>query len=369
MSLPNPMRALVIETVGQPLKLKTVPMPTAIPGSVVVKVISAVADHNLPKILSGRVYKFPTPFTPGGRSIGRVVATGQDTTYLKVGQLVMCDAFIRSRDNSDHQLVWGAFGGPSPETQKFMADNWAAGAYAEYMRAPLENCHALDEALLCDGFGYTLTELNYIPTALIPYGGLRSIDLQPGERVVVAPATGSVTGAAVHVALAMGAQVIAVGHNETVLRRLQEEFGADRVKLFTPTGDVDKDAEALQQWGPVDKFIDISPFAANNSTHVRSCLMALRPSGKAVLMGVLNKDIMIPYDQIVWKKQTIRGQYMYERDDAKSLIKLVETSALKLGKAGGQEVSGTFKLEEIDEAFFESLNKYTAAGQMLLITP
>jgi hypothetical protein len=86
------------------------------------------------------------------------------------------------------------------------------------------------------GLGYDLESLQYIATLLVPYGGLRDINLQAGETVIVAPATGSFGGAAVMVALAMGARVIAMGRKVDALRRIATL--SDRVAVVPITGDV-----------------------------------------------------------------------------------------------------------------------------------
>ncbi len=161
--LPAQMKALICEETGKPLQLKTVPTPEAIPGSCVVRVIAAIADPHMPKILSGQVgFTFPKNLCPGGKAIGRVAATGSDTTSLSVGRLVMLESFVRARDDPDVQILWGTFDGPTPASKKFMADNWVAGVYAEYARAPLENCYPLNERVLCGnpdtgGLGYAPT--------------------------------------------------------------------------------------------------------------------------------------------------------------------------------------------------------------------
>ena len=101
------MRALVTDGPGQPLELRTVPTPEAISGTVVIKVIASLADPNLPRILKGEAgFTFPSPFTPGGRSIGRIAAVGIDTTAFVEGQLVMAEPFIRARDDYKLRVLW-----------------------------------------------------------------------------------------------------------------------------------------------------------------------------------------------------------------------------------------------------------------------
>jgi hypothetical protein len=93
-----------------------------------------------------------------------------------------------------------------------MHGEWRDWTYAEYAKVPLENCIPLDEERLLgpvenDGLGYSVENLTQLPRLLVPYGGLRDINLQAGETIIIAPATGMFGGRAVDVALAMGAKV------------------------------------------------------------------------------------------------------------------------------------------------------------------
>ncbi len=67
-----------------------------------------------------------------------------------------------------------------------------------------------------------MDDLGYLLSLMIVYGGLGDVDVRPGKVTLVAPATGSFGSAAVHVALALGARVIAMGMNAGVLEELVE---------------------------------------------------------------------------------------------------------------------------------------------------
>jgi threonine dehydrogenase-like Zn-dependent dehydrogenase len=328
-ALPETCRALVYSGPEKPLEVQTIPTPTAIAGSAIVKILKAVIEPASKHLLSGQVpgLWFPVPSVPGARAIGRIAATGPDTTSLQLNQLVVLDPFVRARDNPNFQLLWGAgvFGG-NPAAQALMESSWKQGMLAEYTRAPLENCYALNEEILMGspsgGLGYSLADLAGLVRHAVSYGGLRGINLQAGETIIVAPATGIYSGSAVEVASAMGARVIAVSRNMEVLKKLAN--ANPRVHPVQLKGDVEQDLASLKKFGTIDAYIDISPFAANESTHVRSCIMAVKQYGRVSLMGVLMKDIAIPYVVAVMNNLTIRGQYMYEREDVFGLIKLVE---------------------------------------------
>jgi len=368
------MKALILEEPGKPLKLTTVPVPTPTHGSVVIKILATAADPGIQNILAGRVFTLPKNLIPGGRAVGRVAAVGPDTTSLAEGQLVTTEPFIRARDDPDKvQILWGVFDGPSPESKKFTQDNWAHATFAEYCRAPLENCYPLNEKALCGspsdgGLGYQPEDLLVLSRQIVAYGGLRGIGLQPGETVIVAPATGSFSGSAVQVAVAMGAKVIAFSRNREVMKRLQAAQPAGRVEIVVNTGDVERDTAALKEYGPVDAYIDISPFAAQKSTHIRSAIKAVKPYGRVSLMGVIPVDVPVPYDHAVWNNLTIRGQYMYEREDMRSLIKMAETGVLPLGKSGGHEVKGRFGFDEFEKAI-EVATAFPEAGNVVVFTP
>lgn len=198
------------------MEIQTIPPPDAVQGSVVVRVLSSVVEPGIKSILSGQLphFYFPTPMVFGARAIGRVAATGPDTTSLEVDQLVLLDPHIRARDDPNVQMLWGAgvFGG-NPAAHKLMDGPWRNGMFAEYTRAPLENCYALNEAVLMGsplsgGLGYSVGDLALLTRHTVVYGGFRGIDLKAGETVIVAPATGVYSGAAVEVASAMGARVL-----------------------------------------------------------------------------------------------------------------------------------------------------------------
>lgn len=370
------MRALVCDGPGQPLVVKTVPTPQPTVGSVIIKVLCVQSQRSLQGILTGKTpFTFPQPLTPGNSGIGRVAAIGPDTTSLAVGQLVMLDSFIRARDDPDLQVLWGFWDGPSPASKKFAAENWSMGSYAEFVRAPLENTWALDEQRLCDapadgGLGYAIEDLAVIPEALVPYGGLRSLALQAGETIVVAPATGGFSGAAVKVARAMGATVVAMGRNKAVLERTAASFPQGTVRPVANTGDMQADVAALRAAaaGPIDAYLDFSPPQAESSTHLRSCFLALRKYGRAAMMGLLTSDLPVSYLHFGMQNQTIRGQFMYERSDVRGLIQLVEKGLLRLGAEGRYEVCGKYELDEIDECF-RATAAAAEAGQFVLVTP
>jgi NADPH:quinone reductase-like Zn-dependent oxidoreductase len=214
--LPKTHRALVQKTYAGPMTVEEVPMPEVGPGSAILRIESASIISYQREVYNGtRKYPYPTPWTPGLHSVGRVVAAGPDAVAVEPGSLVYFDGFIRGRDDPAVAIISGLSDVGEPRAQKLLGGEWRNSTYAQYAKVPLENCFPLDEIRLCKpvsdgGLGYTFDQLAWIGMPLVGYGGLRRIEVQAGETVVIAPATGGFGGAATMAALAMGAKVIAM---------------------------------------------------------------------------------------------------------------------------------------------------------------
>lgn len=180
-------QAIILPGINLPLTLASVPTPAPQSGQVLIKVLASPILAYYRAILPGkRPYPLSLPLTPGVSPIGRIEATGSDTTALKPGQLVYVDLAVRARDDplKEHGTIvlQGLFVGITPEARILSENDWRHGSWAEKQLVPLENVHVLDESLLCAQMGYSPARLTWINTLLVPYGGLLSGALQPGRR-------------------------------------------------------------------------------------------------------------------------------------------------------------------------------------------
>ncbi|KAF2236440.1 NAD(P)-binding protein [Viridothelium virens] len=379
-SIPSPFpsthRALHVTSYDTPPAVTSLPLPTPSPGTALVRILATQIISYSRSVYSstGRAYPFPLPLTAGYSGIGRIAACPGDSVALQRGQLVHVDCVVRARDDPSAIFLAGVHQGHSQRSAQLMEANWRDGCAAEFAAFPIENLMPLDEKRLLGkveegGLGYDLPRLSYISTLLVPYGGLADVGVRPGETVVVAPATGGFGGAAVKVALAMGARVVAMGRNERELERMEGVFGRERVRGVRITGDVKGDAEMLKGvWGEPDVFFDISPPAASHSSHFKSALLSLRHAGRASLMGGQREDVQVPLRLVMVKDIMLKGKWMYERPAVAQLVKMVEAGVLGLGEKDGVDVKGTFTLEEWDKAFTvaEETNR---PGSVTVITP
>ncbi len=325
------MKAAVLKSFGSPLVVENMPDPVLGTGEVIVDIVSTRVLSYTNEVLSGeRKYALDLPVVPGAGGVGRVRAFGPDATKLAVGDWVLCDPTVRSRDDAiapDITLQGvSARGDGGMRLQKYFRH----GSFAEQIRLPTENVKRLGQITDAEAAQWCA-----LSTMLVPYGGFLAAKLQPGETVLVSGATGNFGSAAVAVALAMGAAwVVAPGRNEKMLAELVRRFG-ERVRPVKLSGNEADDRERMKRAapGPIDCVFDIMPPSVSTNV-VRAAIMTVRPYGRVVLMGGVNMQggagLELPYNWIMRDCITIHGVWMYPPDAAVRLIAMVRAGLLRL---------------------------------------
>jgi alcohol dehydrogenase len=341
------MKAAVLTEFGSPLELTTLPDLVLGTGEIIVDVVAAHVLSYTGEVLRGeRNYALELPLAPGTAAVGRVRATGPDSTRLRPGDWVLCDITVRSRDDLQApDIVLQGWSARGPGGRQLMR-HYRHGAFASQMMIPTENAIPLgpiDEAAA--GRWCALDLL------LVPYGGLTAVDLQAGETVLVSGATGNYGSAGVAVALAMGAaRVVAPGRNQAVLDDLARRYG-DRVRTTRLTGDPGEDQRRMRAAadGPIDVVLDLLPPAAGTAP-VRAAALTVREFGRVVLMGGVGMlggdDLALPYPWLMRNGITVRGQWMFPRAAAPRLISLARSGLLDLGQYRVTE----FSLDDVNQA-------------------
>lgn len=325
------MKAAVLNALGAPLAIETLPDPAAGPGDIVVDVAAAGVAGYAARVFSGsRNYLLETPIAPGPGGVGRVRAVGPDATRLKPGDWVYCDSTIRSRDDAltpDTILLgWTARSAAALPLHRLFHH----GTYAEQVRMPAESVTSIGEIAPADaGRWCALSRL------LVPYGGLLAGELRAGETLVINGATGGFGGAGVIAALAMGAgRVVATGRNAAALEALERRLGP-RVRPARMTGDEAEDAARIRAAadGAIDMVLDFLPREAS-AHQVRAAATTVRWGGRVVLMGGVGRaggeDLSLPYSWFVHNDVAVRGKWMYPREAVPGMIALVRAGLVDL---------------------------------------
>lgn len=313
----------------------------------------------------------PTPFVPGTYAIGRVFSIGSDTTALPIGTLVLINSLITARDDPTTRFLFGREQEHPPKANALISAPWRDATWARYAKCPLENIHALDEHRLCHDLGHALPDLTWLEPCAVAYAGLRDAGTQPGDRVVIAPATGRYGAAAVAVALSLGAaQVVAAGRDAGTLRALCDGFGRPRaLAAAVMRGDAGGDGAALAavlRGREADVVVDFSPGRAGEGgrtpSHLAAGIAALRVGGTCCLMGGVAGEVRVPYRRIMTGNIRLVGRYWCGREHIQQVIKLAEGGKLLMGADIGMENVGTYGLEDIDKALDHAERAYSATG-------
>lgn len=364
--IPASSRSLTLHAFKQPLSFDEHPLSPPSSGTALVRILTTIVRPHMRGGFEGNSFlSFPVPYTPGFSAVGRVVAAGDDAVLLQPGQLVWVDGFYASRDDPENAKAIIGLDDGRTEKSKKLFNAWE-GLFRDIARVPLENCHRLDESLSTK-FGYKPADLQIIERLTVAYGGICAAKIKPGQTVVVAPATGQYSGSVAELAAQLGCRVIALTRSAAKLAPLTAVH--PQITVIEVTGDKEADKAAILAASPpsgADAYIDISPpIPAAQATWFEPCISAVRPSGRVVFLGMLF-DVTVNYASLLLRNITIKGQWMYKRQQAAELIRLIEIGHVKVGRAAGHEAASEFSFEDWEQAT-RAAEKTLGWGQQVLL--
>ncbi|KAL4878707.1 hypothetical protein BJY04DRAFT_229602 [Aspergillus karnatakaensis] len=279
-----------------------VPSPIAMSGDAIVQILAADNVPCMSQVLdNSRPYSLSLPMMPGNPLTRR---------------LVFCDSMICAGYSA---------------AQKLMDGVWQNGTYAEYARSlPLVN-----------KIWYKTQDLCLLSVCPVWFGGFSEVDVKPGVVVIIAPATGRYSGAAVAVVIAIGATILAAGWNTTALRNLERTHAlTGQLRTIKLIDYIATNAELFcTAAGKAD--------GADGSLLLQAGVGRLRPFGRCVIMGGLVGIIELPYLEIMFKSMRACAR----------LILMVESGLLALGKKAGVYRTEEYECVDIDKAL-------AAAGEL-----
>jgi NADPH:quinone reductase-like Zn-dependent oxidoreductase len=290
------MKAAVYERYGPPevVELKEVPTPAPGDTEVLIRVHATtvtsadwrVRSLRMPRGFAGisrLVFGFTRPRQPvlGTEAAGEVVAIGKDVTRFKVGDAVF--AFSGAR----------------------------MGCHAEF------KCMAQDGAVALKP-----EALSFEQAAALPFGAttaltfLRRAKLQPGDRVLVNGASGSVGTAAVQLARHFGADVTAVcsGANLELVRSLGASRGIDYTREdFAASG---------ARYDVIVDTVGTAPYS--RARH------ALKDGGRLLaVLAELPDMLAVPWVALTTRHTVISGPAPERAEDLRFIADLAQTGKFK----------------------------------------
>jgi (R,R)-butanediol dehydrogenase / meso-butanediol dehydrogenase / diacetyl reductase len=227
------------------------------------------------------------PLILGHEFAGVVNAVGDGVTELAPGQRVAVDTIVYCgtcywcrRGEVIRCPLLGALG--------LHGD----GGLAELCNAPARMCLPVPDTVTDD-------EAALAEPLAVAVRALRRARLQPGERVAVV-GLGAVGLMAVQAAIAFGAESVVVIEPLPERRALAVRLGADR---HVPAGD----AAAVGA--------DVAVECAGSPAAVETAVQALRAGGRAVVLGIGTRPVMVPPLDLVIGEKSIVGSLSHVWDE------------------------------------------------------
>jgi L-iditol 2-dehydrogenase len=284
------MRANVLVEKGR-TRVAEVPVPDLAPDQVLVRVAAVgVCGSDVHYFQHGRIGDFvlTAPMILGHEAAGTIVAAGAAVPPQRVGQRVaiepqracrVCEQCKHGRYNLCPYI-------------EFYATPPIDGAFAEYQAIQADYAFAIPDSMslaaaaLCEPLSVGIWSNKKAGTAA-------------GSRILIAGA-GPVGVLVAQVARAFGAAEIIVSDVAEPRRRAALRYGATRV--------VDPVAEDVAGLGlEVDAFVD----ASGAAPAVRSGVMAVKPAGRIVLVGMGADDVSLPVARIQARELLLTGVFRY----------------------------------------------------------
>lgn len=353
MSIPNKMRAARIHEIGGSPIVGEVDVPDIEDEEVLVRVHSCGIVPNLLNVLRRWPTVFPDlPLPPypaifGLDPAGEIAQVGSRVKGVKVGDRVYvnpiracntCNHCMDGRHDTCDYFALGGYFGLSPKSKE-VYKRYAAGGFAEYMRAP-----SYAVAKIADGTSFDeAARFGYIGTA---FGALRRGGVGPESVVLINGASGTLGIGAVISALALGAKrILGVARNHALLARVKS-LAPSRIETWS-TEDGPIDNWVLDSTGGqgVDVGLDCLPFGSSPELFL-SALNVIRRGGTMVNVGGVVGDVPIPLGMLMIKGVTLLSSNWFTPRHAREMAALAGSGLLDVSSL----VHQPYGLEKIEEA-------------------
>lgn len=303
------MKAMLLKGPGQPFELETVPDPEPGPGEAVARVLACGSGLTIQHVRAGRT-PVDYPRIIGHEFAGEIVALGAGVTNLAVGTPVTSYFYLTCGNCRWCRL-----------NRETLCENFRGyvgreidGAYAEYIKLPVENFIALPAAL---DYRAHAAEVGVITDAIAtPYKVVRRAGITAMDTVAVFGAGGGIGIHMVMLAKWAHARVIAV---DIVPEKFDACYKAGADEIVDARND--NVVEALMELtggAGVDVAID---FVSSRQT-LENAVQSLGKGGRMVTLGGGNDDKMfeVSAGELLTKELQVMGsRYVTKQEVVESL--------------------------------------------------
>ncbi len=318
------MRAVVVESFGEPASVREVPDPAPAPRGVVVRVDATGLCRSDWHAWRGHDGGVVLPHVPGHELAGTVVAVGADVRRWRPGARVTVPFVVACGRCA---VCAAGDGQVCPHQTQPGFTGW--GSFAELV--------ALDEAdvnlvALPDALGAVAAASLGCRFATAYRGLTARARLQPGEWLSV-HGCGGVGLAAVMIGVAVGARVVAVDVSPAALD-LARELGAE--VLLDGSDDVPAAVTDATDGGA-----HVSTDAFGSEGTCADSVLALRRRGRQVQIGLLPTATgrpRVPMERVIGHELDVLGSHGMAAADYPAMLELVVSGALRPDRLVGRTV-------------------------------
>jgi propanol-preferring alcohol dehydrogenase len=310
------MKAMLLEKIGEPMKLRNVPKPIPKAHQVLVKVTACGVCRTDLHIVDGELSKPKLPLIPGHQIVGTVEARGTDVQSISIGSRVgvpwlggccgHCEFCLSKRENlCDNALYTG-----------YQID----GGFAEYCVADARFCFSIAESY---------SDMQAAPLLCAGLIGYRAL---------------SMTGDAKRIGF------YGFGASAHILTQVVT-FQGKEVYAFTREGDVEAQSFALKlgaTWAGTStdtppNLLDAAIIFAPVGDLLPLALKQLKKGGRLVCAGIHMSAIpSFPYS-LLWEERSIQSVANLTRQDGHEFLDLAPQIPVKTSVT-------SYSLEEANEA-------------------
>ncbi|WP_150307290.1 NAD(P)-dependent alcohol dehydrogenase [Planctomonas psychrotolerans] len=334
------MNASLLITPGA-VEVRSVPIPPLEHDEVLVEIATVgVCGSDVHYFHEGRIGDFVVeePMILGHEASGVITAVGSGVPARRIGERVSIEPQRACR--VCEQCKRGAYN--LCPFMEFYATPPIHGAFAQYAVIQADYAFAipdsmsLEAAALCEPLSVGIWSNQKAGT-------------RPGSRVLIAGA-GPIGIIVMQVAFAFGASEVIISDIAETRREAAARFGATRT--IDPTRE-----DATNPSLEVDIFID----ASGAEPAVKSGIMALKPGGRAVLVGMGRDEFALPVSRIQAREIELTGVFRYANTWPLA-IQLASSGKVDLDSL----VTGRFGLDAVEEALNAAVDPHALK---IVVTP
>jgi threonine 3-dehydrogenase len=341
------MLALVKNHRGPGLALENVPVPSAGPGEVVIRVLKTAicgTDVHIYEWDEWAQRTLSVPLVAGHEFVGRIVELGDGVSGLELGELatgeghIVCGHCRNCRAGRRHLCAHSVSIGAT-----------APGAFAEYLALPAVNVWPADERIPLDTLAIFDPLGNAVHAAL-------SFDLV-GEDALITGA-GPVGCLAAAVVRHAGARHVVITDVDPTRLSIAEKMGAS-LAVDVSTSSL---SEAMATLGMHEGF-DVGLEMSGSKDALRGMIAAMAHGGRIGLLGFLEGETPVELERVIFGGLTLKG--IYGREMFETWYKM--TAMIQSGLDVTPVITDHFPVADYEEAF--ALMRSGRSGKVILEWP